>query len=86
MRARYIVSPNEVDDRLITDERAFGPRRRAHTRLGPAIQDALKIGRDRMKRGRWRPVGVYACAPAAGCSIVGYTSTDDNDRVIWSRY
>lgn len=88
----FIVSPNEVDDRLITDVRDFGPQRRSHARLGPAIQQALAIGRERMRRGRWKPVGVYACTPTrtpAGrhaCGIVGYTSTDDRDRVIWRRY
>ena len=96
----FIVSPNEVDDRVITDVRDFGPARRTYARLGPAIQQAIAIGRERMKRGRWKPVGVYTCTPVranrrharaadaitGGCSIVGYTSTDDHDHVIWRRY
>lgn len=91
-RHTFVVSPNEVDDRLIETFSGFGPGRRLRPRLGLAITDALKIARARAKRGSFRAVGVYECKPysetahESGCAIVGYTTTDEHDHIRFTRY
>ncbi len=95
-RHTFVVSPDEVDDRLISTFAAFGPGRRLKPRLGEAIAQALKMARGRAKRKNYRAVGVYTCRPFSkvrparysdgGCAIVGYTTTDDNDRIVFKRY
>lgn len=100
-RHTFVVSPDEVDDRLISTLADFGPNRRLRPRLGEAITQAIKMARERAKRKNYRAVGVYECRPFSakerdtpaqfrygdgGCAIVGYTTTDENDHIVFTNY